>query len=439
VEKMERHLAGWKRLYLSKGGRLTLIKTTLSNLPTYYLSLFPIPTAVAKRIETVQRNFLWGDFEEITKFHLVNWDLICTSFSNGGLNIHSLRHFNEALLGKWLWRFGVEREALWRQVVMVKYGALEGGWTSKMPTGTYGVGLWKFIHSASNKFSRLLQFEVGDGTRIRFWDDMWCNDGPLKSAYLELYHIARAKDAFVADNFQCRGDSIHWEVTFTRLAQDWELESFSSFLELLYSFTGTSSGEDKVCWKPSQSKNFQVKSYYKSLTSNGEDCFPWKSIWKAKVPPWVAFFSWTAALGRILTEENLRRRRVIIVSWCCLCKMDGESVDHLLLHCAYANELWDLVFAMFGISWVMPARVRDLFDCWLGKMGKYPIHMIWRAVPHCLMWCLWRERNLRTFEGCEQHVAELKLLFLRTLFEWMASTRLFGFSSFLEFIDSCCF
>jgi hypothetical protein len=194
-----------------------------------------------------------------------------------------------------------------------------------------------------------------------------------------------------------------------------------------------------VCWKPSQSKYFQVKSYYKSLTTNGKHCFPWKSIWKAKVPPRVAFFSWTAALGRILTAENLRRRRVIIVSWCCLCKVDGESINHLLLHCAYAKELWDLVFAMFGISWVMPATVKDLFDCWLGKTGKHPIHMIWKAVPHCLMWCLWRERNLRTFEGREQHVAELKLLFLRKLFEWMASTRLFGFSSFLEFIDSCCF
>ena len=32
---------------------------------------------------------------------------------------------------------------------------------------------------------------------------------------------------------------------------------------------------------------------------------------------------------------------------------------------------------------------------------------------------------MRIFEGCEQHVDELKLLFMRTLFEWMASTRLF--------------
>ncbi len=38
MEKLERWLAGWKRLYLSKGGRLTLIKITLSNLPTYYFS-----------------------------------------------------------------------------------------------------------------------------------------------------------------------------------------------------------------------------------------------------------------------------------------------------------------------------------------------------------------------------------------------------------------
>ena len=54
IEKVERRLAGWKRLYLSKGGRLTFIKCTLSNLPTYLLSLFPIPTDIAYRIEQLQ-------------------------------------------------------------------------------------------------------------------------------------------------------------------------------------------------------------------------------------------------------------------------------------------------------------------------------------------------------------------------------------------------
>jgi len=47
LEKMERRLGGWKCLYLSKGGKVTLIKSTLSNVPTYFLSLFPILAAVA--------------------------------------------------------------------------------------------------------------------------------------------------------------------------------------------------------------------------------------------------------------------------------------------------------------------------------------------------------------------------------------------------------
>ena len=51
IEKMERCLAGWQNLYLSKGGRLTLLKSTLASLPTYFMSLFRIPLSVAKRIE----------------------------------------------------------------------------------------------------------------------------------------------------------------------------------------------------------------------------------------------------------------------------------------------------------------------------------------------------------------------------------------------------
>ena len=36
LEKMEKKLSGWKHLYLSKGGRLMLLNSTLSSLPTYF-------------------------------------------------------------------------------------------------------------------------------------------------------------------------------------------------------------------------------------------------------------------------------------------------------------------------------------------------------------------------------------------------------------------
>ena len=51
LEKMERKLVGWKRLYLSKGGRVTLIKSALSSLSTYFLSILPILGKVANCME----------------------------------------------------------------------------------------------------------------------------------------------------------------------------------------------------------------------------------------------------------------------------------------------------------------------------------------------------------------------------------------------------
>ena len=54
------------------GGKVTLIKSTLSSLPTYFLSLFPIPAKVAKRVEKLQRDFLWSGIRDDRKIHLVN-------------------------------------------------------------------------------------------------------------------------------------------------------------------------------------------------------------------------------------------------------------------------------------------------------------------------------------------------------------------------------
>jgi hypothetical protein len=117
--------------------------------------------------------------------------------------------------------------------------------------------------------------------------------------------------------------------------------------------------------------------------------------------------------------------------------VDGETIDHLFLHCRVARELWDNVLTLFGMDWVMPRWVVDLLACWQGKLGRHQNIEIWKAIPHCLMWCLWRERNARTFEDCERNVLELKLVFFRTLFDWMTTTGLLSFLSFLEFFYHC--
>jgi hypothetical protein len=111
--------------------------------------------------------------------------------------------------------------------------------------------------------------------------------------------------------------------------------------------------------------------------------FPWKCVWRSQAPPRAAFFTWSAALGRILTLDNLRKRNIIIVDRCCLCKRDGESVDHILLHCNLASALWNNIFSRFGISWVMPRSVLDLVACWW-KSGRSGSATSWKMVPICL-------------------------------------------------------
>jgi hypothetical protein len=435
---MARRLAPWKRTYLSKGGRVALIKSTLSNMPTYLLSLFPIPADVAKRIEKIQRDFLWGGLNDEVKLHLVDWDTVCSPISEGGLGIRNVRKFNQALLGKWLWRFAHEEGAWWRSVLVAKYGASRDGWCSCVISESHGVGLWKYICMGWNNFKLHFRFNPGVGSRISFWKDVWCGENSLKDTFPGLFSIARFREASIADNMERYNGTIQWNIVFTRLIHDWEVDILASFYNCLYSYKFRGVGEDKLWWIPSSKGAFEVRSYYRVLSSHGPISFPWKGIWRTKAPPRVAFFAWTAARGKILTIDNLCRRGMIVVNRCYLCKSDGESVDHLLLHCEVANALWNAILSRLGLCWVMPNSVRELLACWCSG-GRTRSAVAWKMIPLCLMWCIWRERNARCFEDSERSFEEILHYFLSTLYTWTAgwlAPLVISFPDFLSHLSS---
>ena len=71
-ERFRKWLASWKIQYISKGGRVTLIRSTLSSFPIYYLSLCRMPQKVCDRLERIQRQFLWGGSDLDKKISLVS-------------------------------------------------------------------------------------------------------------------------------------------------------------------------------------------------------------------------------------------------------------------------------------------------------------------------------------------------------------------------------
>jgi hypothetical protein len=132
---------------------------------------------------------------------------------------------------------------------------------------------------------------------------------------------------------------------------------------------------------------------YNALAPHDSTPFPWKSIWRNKAHSRILFFALLAALGKILIMDNLRKRHVTVVDWCCMCKKSGEFVDHLLLHCEMVSALWNSIFSLVGLAWVMSSRVVDFFACWKGQFRRRQNTTMWKMAPSCLMRCLWREIN----------------------------------------------
>ena len=163
-----KRLALWKRQYLSKDERQILIKSTLSSLPIYFISLFVIPIRVAARLEKIQRDFLWEGGGLVNKPHLVKQAIFCMEKQKGGLGFRSLPLFNKALLGKRSWRFVKERDTLWKLVIIGKYGVQEGACCTKEVKGRFGLGVWKAIRNEWNVFKANTRLKVGSGIGMKF-------------------------------------------------------------------------------------------------------------------------------------------------------------------------------------------------------------------------------------------------------------------------------
>jgi hypothetical protein len=115
----------------------------------------------------------------------------------------------------------------------------------------------------------------------------------------------------------------------------------------------------------------------------------------------------------------------VLTGWCCMCKNDDESVDHLFIHCGTAQMLWNLVLRSVGIDWVFPSCVLDLLFGWWNWFGK-SFSGVWNLIPSCLIWTIWWECNNCTFENKEVTMDKLLETFFGFLFDW---SRAWGFTS----------
>lgn len=418
VDKFKKKLALWKRKCLSFAGRLPLIRSVLSSLPVYFLSLFKMLVGIARSIDKIQSNFLWGGTELRRKIHLVSWKEACLSKLQRKLGVKNLRKVNDFLLIKWWWRYGREENASWKQVLCSKYGGIGGRW-SPFPVDSDVMSiLWqdvlsmKFTNPAlSELYFNDVKIVVGNGKRIQFWVDRWFNNQSLSEVFPRLFLLSTENGCSLLYFFHKKGEGRDWKLALRRPLLAWEEEVVSKLNDLLYNAPTLNAEVEESCsWLACSSRSFIVASVWQKMeSSKGPEKSITRSIWRTIAHPKVQFLSWLAWRGRIKSSDWLLKIGVLnpnASTLCVFCKFEVETMNHVLLYCHLIWRVWSDIVKWWNLFWVIPGSMDEFLQWWSDIRYKVQMNKIWKVVPLAMLWFVWKLKNECVFNEAKPDFAD---------------------------------
>jgi hypothetical protein len=395
----------------------------LNAIPIFYLSYLKIPVHAWKKIRRLQREFLWGGRRGRKKISWIKWETVCLPKKRGGLGVRDIRVVNISLLTKWRWRLLDNNQAVWKDVLISKYGAdvvgrVELGENCKP---WYASLWWRDVCSMGsnldiNWFSQNVLKKVGNGALTSFWKDKWIGDAPLKNLFPRLFAISNQKEASVADIWNSGEEHERWNLQWRRRFFVWE-ENLLEDLLLVINAAQISDRGDSWSWQPTNDALFTVKSAYHivsnlsaspNLISQGH-AKVFQSLWKIPAPSKVSGFAWQLLHDKIPTKVNLVKRNIIATgdeSLCPLCGQEIETAAHLFIYCRFAFRVWWDIFFWLNVPFCLPHDLFSIFNSLL--CAGDPRARKGRLMIGCaVVWMLWKSRNLVLFENSRGSSTEL--------------------------------
>jgi hypothetical protein len=166
-----------------------------------------------------------------------------------------------------------------------------------------GTQFWASLMKVKEEFLSLGKFDIGDGSQMWFWEDVWIRLYPLKSLFPALYNIVRKRSASVRSVLS----SIPLNVAFRRSLVGANLQAWHIVVAMVANVHLTNQ-RDRFVWRLHQNGVFSVKSMYRALLVS--QAMPYNTlIWKLKLPLIGKVFMWYLYKGVILTKDNLARRQ----------------------------------------------------------------------------------------------------------------------------------
>ncbi|GKB17441.1 RNA-directed DNA polymerase, eukaryota, reverse transcriptase zinc-binding domain protein [Tanacetum coccineum] len=288
VAKVSSHLSKWKLKTLSIDGRLTLIKSVLTSIPLYHMSIFKVPWGVLKLLESIRRNFSNGVDGSERKMSWISWNKV--------------------------WRFFSHGSCLWTRFINSIYG--EDG----------------ALNSPSSLSKRSLWLDI-----IRDVIDPWLDNLALKHKFPRLYALDNYKQITVVEkiNHASLVDTFHRPPRGN--AEKEELGFILSCMDGLI----LTNILDRSVWSLEATDEFSVK-YIRQLID--DSILPKEEVttrWVKVMPIKINVFAWRVHWDKLHTQLNLSLKGIDISTIVCpLCHASVESGSHIFFSCPMARQLW---------------------------------------------------------------------------------------------------
>jgi len=274
----------------------------------------------------------------------------------------------------------------------------------------------------SQAFFKNLEVQLGEGSKILFWKDLWLLDKPLVVVFPELFTISAQKKEMISNMGWCEGMAWRWTLSWRRALTTEEQQKLVKLQDLLVNHHPIRNEKDRAQWGmngKSSVKDLLVKANKISKERAAVDTLVC-TVWRKIGPPKVELMLWLALFERLNTKSMLVKKRILQSqdNFCSFCAQQEEDIDHLLLNCQVSWNIWCHIAADFGIQVIRHQRFRHFYEWWMSKtFYNRTRKKLFILAFFATAWSLWLKRNKVLFEQHEMDIQAV-LHILRWRIAW---------------------
>jgi hypothetical protein len=216
---------------------------------------------------------------------------------------------------------------------------------------------WKGVMWAAKAARMGYQWQVGNGKKIKFWEDQWFGTSSLAIQYWDVYVLANEQNISIADAW----DGTQLKISFRRCFDHGLMIKWFEIVQIAQTLS-LNNEQDTLVWKFEANGLFSVKSMYTIINFRGVLPISVHSVWKVKVPPKIHFFLWLIAHNKLLTRDNLVKRQNVDDLTCLFCN-EEESCSHLFCDCVVFSATWSELKRLNNISLDLH-HISDITNLW---------------------------------------------------------------------------